>query len=131
MTWVIAIHIKTTLDHNTEIETTTTGAVYDDLTQPTEDAATDLTMTHHTNYIADHPNIKAPQVIDPGITLGNIHKHPTDPDGMDCADQLHTPAGWEEDHILRRTWKLRLKTHTLIITALMITPVIWEKTQII
>ena len=35
-TSIIAIHIEATLDHNTEIDATTTGAVHNDLTQPTE-----------------------------------------------------------------------------------------------
>ena len=60
---IIAIHIEATLDCNTEIDTTTAGAVYDDLTQPTEDAATDHAITPHTSHITDHPNIKALQVI--------------------------------------------------------------------
>ena len=38
------IHIKATLDHNTGIDTTTTGAVHNNLTQPTEHTATDLSM---------------------------------------------------------------------------------------
>ena len=54
---VIAIHIEATLDHNTRIDATTTGAALDDLTQPTEDTATDLTVTHHAGHIADIPNI--------------------------------------------------------------------------
>ena len=90
---VIVIHIEATLDHNTEVDVTTTGAVHDDLTQPTEDTATDLAMTHHTNHITDHPNIEALQVINPEITVGHIYKHPTDPQGMNCADQVHTQAG--------------------------------------
>ena len=61
---VIAIHMEATLDHNTEIDTTNTGAVHDDLAQPTEDAATDLCVTLHTSHITDHPNIEALQVID-------------------------------------------------------------------
>ena len=62
---VITIHIEAALDQNTEIDATTTGTVHNDLTQPTEDAATDLAMTLHTGHIADHPNIQALQVIDP------------------------------------------------------------------
>ena len=87
------IHIEATLDHNTWIEAATSGAVHDDLTQPTEDAATDLVMTHHTDHITDHPNIKALQVIDPKIALDHIQDHTTDPQGMNCTDQVHTPAG--------------------------------------
>ena len=58
-------------------------------------------MTHHTDHIADHPNIKAHKVIDQEITVGHIHEHPTDPQGMNCADQVHTPAGQKEGYILR------------------------------
>ena len=59
-------------------------------------------MTHHTNHITDHPNIEALQVIDPEIAVGHIHKHPTDPQGMNRGDEVHIPAGQEEGHILRR-----------------------------
>ena len=65
--WVTAVHIETTLDHNTGIDTATTEAAHNDHIQPTEDTATELTMTHHTSYIADHPHITALQVIDPKI----------------------------------------------------------------
>ena len=61
--WVIAIHIEATLDHNTRVDATTTGAAHNDLTQSTEDTATNLTVTHHTGHITDHPNIEALQVI--------------------------------------------------------------------
>ena len=53
------ICIKATLDHNTRIDAATTEAVHDDLTQPAEDTATDLTVIHHTSHIADHPHITA------------------------------------------------------------------------
>ena len=84
-TQVITTDIEATLDHNTRIDTTTTGAVYDDLTQPTEDTATYLTMTHHTGHIASHPNIEAL----PEITVDHIHDHPIDLQGM---NPIHTPA---------------------------------------
>ena len=101
-TQVIAIYIEATLDCNTGIDAATTGAVHNDLSQPTEDAATDIAVTHCTDHIADHPNIKVLQVINPEITVGHIYKNPTDPQGMKLADQVHTPAGKEEGHILRR-----------------------------
>ena len=78
---------------NTEIDATTTEAAHNNLAQPTEDTATNLAITHHTSHIADHPNIKALQVIDPEITVDHIHDHPTDPQGMNLADQIPTPAG--------------------------------------
>ena len=90
---VIAIHIETAPDHNTGIDTATTGAVHDDLPQPTEDTATDLTVTHHISHITNHPNIKALQVIDPMITGDHIHDHPTDLQDMNLTDQIHIPAG--------------------------------------
>ena len=34
-------------------------------------------MTHHINHITDHPDIEALQVINPAITVGHIHNHPT------------------------------------------------------
>ena len=113
--WVNTIHIEATLHHNTEIDVTTTGAAHDNLGQTTKDTATDLAVTHCTGHIADHPNIKALQVINPEITVGHIHDHPTDPQGMNLTDQIHTPTGWEEGHIPRRTWGWRLKIHTLIL----------------
>ena len=75
---VIMIHIEATLDNSTGIDAATTGAAHDDVTQPTVDTATDITMTHHTSCIADHPNIEALQVINPKIAVGHIHNHPTD-----------------------------------------------------
>ena len=74
--WAIVINIETTLDHNTGIDTATTGAAHDDLIQPTENTTTDLAMTLHTSHITDHPNIKALQVIDPEITVDHIYNHP-------------------------------------------------------
>ena len=106
-------------------------AVHNNLAQPTEDTATDLVMTHHTSHITDHHNILALQVISPEIAVDCIHNHPTDLQGMNLADQIHTPAGQEVDHITRRTWRWRLKIHTLIITAPMITPATQERTQIL
>ena len=50
-------------------------------------------MTHHTSHIADHPNIEALHVIDPKIAVGHIHDCPTDLQGMNVTDQIHTPAG--------------------------------------
>ena len=95
----MAIHIEAALDHNTKIDTTTTGAVHDNLTQSTEDTATDLTMTFHTSHIADQPNIKALQVIDPEIVVDHIHDHPIYPQYMSPIKQILIPAGQEEDHI--------------------------------
>ena len=57
--WVTTICIEAALDHNTSIDAATTGPAHYDLTQPTEDIATDLTITHHYSHIADHPNIEA------------------------------------------------------------------------
>ena len=53
------ICIEAAPDHNTEIDTATTEAAHDDLTQPTEATATDIAMTHHTGHITDHPHITA------------------------------------------------------------------------
>ena len=79
---VIATHIEATLDCNTEIDATTTGTVHNDLTQPTEDTAADLSMTNHTGHITDHRNFKDLQVINPEITVDHIHDHPIDPQDM-------------------------------------------------
>ena len=87
------IHIEATLDHNTGIDTATTETAHDNLAQPTEDTATDLTMTLCTNHIADYPHIIALWVIDPEITVGHTHDHPTNLHGMNHADQIHTPGG--------------------------------------
>ena len=97
------IHTEDTLDHNIRIDVATTEAAHDDLTQPTEDTATDLAMTHHISHIADHPHITALWVIDPEIVVGHTHDHPTDLQGMNHADQIHTPAGQEEGCTPRRT----------------------------
>ena len=68
------------------LDAVTTGAAHDDLTQHTEDTATDLTIAHCTGYITDHPNIKVHQVTNLKITVGLIHNHATDLQGMNCAD---------------------------------------------
>ena len=78
-------------------------AGHNDLAQPTEATATDLTMTHPTGHITDHPHIAALLVISPEIIVGHTHDHPTDLQGMNYADQIHTPAGQEEGHTPRRT----------------------------
>ena len=90
---VIVIQIEVSLDHNTRIDTTITGAAHNKLTQPTEDTATDLTMTHCTGHTPNNPSIKALHVIDPEITVDHIHAHPTDLQDMILTDQIHTPAG--------------------------------------
>ena len=90
------IHRGATLDHNTQIDASTTETAHDDLTQPTDDTATDLTMTQHTSHMADHPHITALWVINPEITVGHNHDKPTDIQGMNHADQIHTPARQKE-----------------------------------
>ena len=84
------ICIEATLDHNTWIDTDTTEAAHDDLTQPTEDTARDLNVSHCTDHIMDHPQITALQVIDPKITVDHTHNCPTDLKGMNYTDQIHT-----------------------------------------
>ena len=90
---VIMIHIEAALDHSTGMDAATTEAAYDDLTQPMEDTASDLTMTHCTGHIVDHPHITALWVIDPEITVGHTHNHLTNLKGMNHTDQIHTSAG--------------------------------------
>ena len=74
----IMIWIEATLDCNTKIDTAITEAGYDNLTPPTEDTATDLTMTHLTNHIPDHLSTEGFQAIDPNIIVGHTHDQPTD-----------------------------------------------------
>ena len=88
---------------NTGIDTVTIEAANDDLTQHTEDTATDLTLTHHISHITDHPHITAFWVINPEIIVCHTHDHPTNLQGMDHADMIHTPAGHEEGYTPRRT----------------------------
>ena len=89
----IMICMETTLDYNTGIDAAITEAPHDNLTQLTEDAATHLTMIHHTNHITDHPNIETLCVIDPRIVVGHVHTPLTDLQGMNLADQIHALAG--------------------------------------
>ena len=84
----IMIHIEATLDHNTRIDAATAGAGHDNLAQPTEDTATDLTVTHCTSHIANHSNIENLQVINSEITVGHITDHPTDLQGINHTDQI-------------------------------------------
>ena len=87
------ISIDATLDHNTGIDAATTKTAHDDLAQPTYDTATDLTMTHHTCNITDCLHIATLQVINCEIRIGDTHDHPTYLQGMNHADEIHTPAG--------------------------------------
>ena len=48
--------------------------------------------------MADHPCIATLQVIDPEIRVGHTHDHPTNLQGMNHADQIHTPTGQEEGY---------------------------------
>ena len=96
------IPIEATLDHNNGIDAASTGAVHNNLAQPIEDTATYLAMTHHIGHTQDHPNIEAPQVINPEIPVDHIHNHPIDLQDMNLADQIHIPGG-RVDHIPRRT----------------------------
>ena len=77
---IIMIPIETALDHNTGADAATIGVAHDDLTQSTDATATtiDLTTTYNIDHISVLHNIKALQVIDPEITVGHIHNHPTD-----------------------------------------------------
>ena len=97
------IHTESTRDHNTRTDTAATEVAHDDLTQHTDDTATDPAMTHHIIYITDHLHITAFWVIDPKIVVGHTHNHPTDHQGMNHADQIHTPAGQEKCYTPRRT----------------------------
>ena len=95
--------IEATLDHKTRIDAAIIEAAHNNLTQPTEDTATDLTVTHLTDHIADHANIKALHIIGPEIIVGHIHNHPTDLQGMNHTDQVHNPAGQGGNQIPGRT----------------------------
>ena len=55
------------------------------------------------SHITDHPHIAALWVINPEIIVGHTHDHPTNLQGMNQADQVHTPTGQEEGHTPRRT----------------------------
>ena len=86
------VAIEAALDHNTGIDAVTTGAAHDDISLPIEATVIDLTTTQHIDHIADHPHIEALQGIDPGITVGHIHHHPTDLQGMNHVDQVLNPV---------------------------------------
>ena len=100
---VIMIPIEATLDHSNRIDAATTGAAHDDLAPPIEATAINFATTHHINHFTDHPHREALQVIDLEITVSHIHDHPTDLQGMNNVDQLHNPAGQDQNHIPRRT----------------------------
>ena len=94
----IAICIEAALDCNTEIDAAITEAAHNDLTQPTEGTATDLT-----NHITNLPNIEGLLVINPEIIIGHIHDHPIGLQDMNHIDQVHNPAEQGKNHIPRRT----------------------------
>ena len=100
---VIMICTEATLGHNTGINAATTEIAHDDPTHATEGTVTDLNVTHHINHITDHPNIKVLQVINPAIVVGHTLTSPTDFQGMNLTNHIHTPAGQEEGHTQRRT----------------------------
>ena len=100
---VIVIPTEPALDHNTRIDAATRGTAHDDHAPPIEDTDIDLATTNDINHIADHPHIEALQVINPEITVGHIHGHPTNLQGRMHIDQVHTPADHEENHTPRRT----------------------------
>ena len=99
----IIILIDTALDHTTKIDAAITEAAHDNLAPPTEDTATDLTMTPLTNHIADHPNREALQAIDPDIIVGYTYDHPIGLQGMNHVNQVHNPTGQGKSHTPRRT----------------------------
>ena len=82
------ISIEATLNHNTRRDAATAGAAHGDLTQPTDDMAIDLAMTHHINHITDHPHIEVLLVIDPEIIVGHIHNHPICLQDMNHVNQV-------------------------------------------
>ena len=55
MAKAIVIHTEATLDHNTEIDAAISQVAHDGLGQPTEDTTADITMTHCTGHVTDHP----------------------------------------------------------------------------
>ena len=89
--------------HKEGTDTTATEAVQSKPIQHTGDTVTGHAVTHHISHIADHPHIAALQVIDPEIVVGHTDYHPTNLQGMNQADQIHTPAGQEEGYTPRRT----------------------------
>ena len=92
-----------TQGHKDGTEITTTEAVQGAHTQQTGDAVTCHAVTHHISHIIDDPHITALWVIDPEIIAGHTCDHPTNLQGMNHANQVHTPAGQEEGHTPRRT----------------------------
>ena len=99
----IVIPTDATLDHNTRIDTVTPGAAHNDLTPLIEASAFNLTTTHHTDHIADHPHIEALQFVNPEIAVGHIFDHTTGLQGMNHIDQVHNTVGQEENHTTKRT----------------------------
>ena len=114
--WVTMICTVATLDHNSGRDTATTETAHDDISQHTADTATDLNVTHWIGHIVDYPHITALEVINPEMVVGHTNDHPTDLQGMNQADQIHTPAGQvegytqkEHEHEDRRTTHLLLQ----------------------
>ena len=98
----ITIHTDVTIDYNISRHAAITEAAHGDLTQPTDDMAIDLAMTHHINHNTDHPHIEALLVIDPEVIVGHIHNHPICLQDMNHVNQVHSSAGQGESHIPRR-----------------------------
>ena len=64
---IIAILTEAVQGHNTRIDAATTGAAHNNCALPIEATTIDLTMTHHIDYITDHPHIEGLQLINPEI----------------------------------------------------------------
>ena len=99
----ITICIEAALGHNTQIDAAITEAAHDNITPPTEDTATDLTVTPLTDHITDHPNTEALEATDPNITVGHTHDHPIGLQSINHNDQAHNPAGQGKNHTPRKT----------------------------
>ena len=97
---VVMIHIEATPGQDIGIITTTPGVAHDVQVPHTGITAIDLTMTHHIDHTADHPDQEVPHPITPEIEADHIHEIPQDDI---CIGHTHTRADHKANHITRGT----------------------------
>ena len=99
-----------TVDHNIEIGAATTEAAHDDCHSAHRGHShRPCTVTHHTIHTADCLHIAALQVINPEITVGHTHDYPTDIQGMNHTDDIHTPSRMRRRPHPKKNMKVKIE----------------------
>ena len=100
---VIMIHIEAIPDHNIGIIITIPGVAHNAQVHHTRVIAIDPTVTHHTDYTADHLHTEAHHHTTLDTKVAHIHIHPTNPQDEIHIGHTHTPVHHEANHITKGT----------------------------